>query len=586
MFLIDFCYFVNFLCFAHLFVLPRSSALFTMAFACANGPVAFAIIAWRNSLVFHELEKVTSVFIHFLPALLTFSQRWLYPGALAGKPHLLPPYLVCPESVTGRLETVSRDQAAGAFSAVDYRSGAASAGAFDTARCTLGVTGECVPGGVIEDAASGEGLVFGGLEAAAAGQHYLCNRTFWSMMALPLIFYVVWQVFYFVKTEVLDKKKLDADPALATSLRWLARSGKGFLHDLAHSAVVAVGLLKPDQKFDPDSYVTKFTFIGAQFLYTVIALLPTKLMYDYYYVHAAFLGFFFVAATWNGSAFYIEVFSVRYQRKIEQAIARTAEMQAASLTKAVEAAIVQQQTQQAALAGGGGAEAGGAAAGAGALPSFKPIAVPMAVPQFAPLSREVSASSLASMASTASGSEAEAVPGVAVPAAVPAAAAAAQASGAAGAGAPAAVSAAAGEPPLPHLRHQSLLQKLASSIMDAPAAGPGISYGFDFGALADGVALPSPSAVAAARAHEARLAGSGISGINGISGDDVTGHVANAGNAAAASASASGVQATGGATPLGDGPLVAGAGDSPLAARRTATRRRSSLAPAESTGGR
>jgi hypothetical protein len=583
LFLIDFCYFVNFLCFAHLFVLPRSSALFTMAFACANGPVAFAIIAWRNSLVFHELEKVTSVFIHFLPALLMFSQRWLYPGALAGKPHLLPPYLVCPESVTGRLETVSRDQAAGTFSSVDYGSGAASAGAFDTARCTLGVTGECVPGGVIEDAASGEGLVCGGLEASAAGQHYLCNRTFWSMMALPLIFYVVWQVFYFVKTEVLDKKKLDADPALATSLRWLARSGKGFLHDLAHSAVVALGLLKPDEKFDPDSYVTKFTFIGAQFLYTVIALLPTKLMYDYYYVHAAFLGFFFVAATWNGSAFYIEVFSVRYQRKIEQAIARTAEMQAASLTKAVEAAIVQQQqqqqqTQQAALAGG-------VVAGAGALPSFKPISVPMAVPQFAPLARESSASSLASMASTGSGSEAEAAPGVDAPAAAAAAAASAasQVSRSAGAEAPAAVPAAAGEPPLPHMRQQSLLQKLASSIMDAPTAGPGISYGFDFGALADGVALPSPSAVAAARAHEARLAGRGISGISG-NGDDGNDQVANAGNAAAASAGS--LQATGGATPLGDGPIAAAASDSPLAGRRTATRRRSSLAPVESTGGR
>jgi hypothetical protein len=131
------------------------------------------------------------------------------------------------------------------------------------------------------------------------------------------------------------------------------------------------------------------------------------------------------------------------------------------------------------------------------------------------------------------------------------------------------------------MRQQSLLQKLASSIMDAPAAGPGISYGFDFGALADGVALPSPSAVAAARAHEARLAGSDISG---LSRDNDNDHTANAGDAAAASASS--VHATGGATPLGDGPIAAAANDSPLAARRTATRRRSSLAPAESAGGR
>ncbi len=33
-------------------------------------------MAWRNSLVFHSLDKVTSVYIHILPALLTYVWRW------------------------------------------------------------------------------------------------------------------------------------------------------------------------------------------------------------------------------------------------------------------------------------------------------------------------------------------------------------------------------------------------------------------------------------------------------------------------------------------------------------------------------
>lgn len=57
----------------------------------SNGPLAFAIIAWRNSLVFHSPDHVTSLFIHAFPPLLMFAQRW-HP-VLPGQP--APPYLQC-----------------------------------------------------------------------------------------------------------------------------------------------------------------------------------------------------------------------------------------------------------------------------------------------------------------------------------------------------------------------------------------------------------------------------------------------------------------------------------------------------------
>lgn len=34
---------------------------------CSNGPLLWAIITWRNSLVFHDLDKITSVMIHAFP---------------------------------------------------------------------------------------------------------------------------------------------------------------------------------------------------------------------------------------------------------------------------------------------------------------------------------------------------------------------------------------------------------------------------------------------------------------------------------------------------------------------------------------
>ena len=41
-------------------------------FGIANGPLAWATYIFRNSLVFHDLDKMTSVYIHVLPLFLTY----------------------------------------------------------------------------------------------------------------------------------------------------------------------------------------------------------------------------------------------------------------------------------------------------------------------------------------------------------------------------------------------------------------------------------------------------------------------------------------------------------------------------------
>lgn len=66
-FLADLCYFVNVLLSLSIWAFPGSKRLFTAAYCLAFGNNAVAIIMWRNSLVFHSFDKVTSLFIHIMP---------------------------------------------------------------------------------------------------------------------------------------------------------------------------------------------------------------------------------------------------------------------------------------------------------------------------------------------------------------------------------------------------------------------------------------------------------------------------------------------------------------------------------------
>ncbi|KAF9910400.1 hypothetical protein EC991_006665 [Linnemannia zychae] len=78
-FLLDMCYFVNVVVILYLYVFPQSQALLGAVWLLSHGPLAFAIVTWRNSLVLHSLDKVTSVYIHMSPPIALYVVRWLYP---------------------------------------------------------------------------------------------------------------------------------------------------------------------------------------------------------------------------------------------------------------------------------------------------------------------------------------------------------------------------------------------------------------------------------------------------------------------------------------------------------------------------
>lgn len=57
-FLADLCYFVNILVVLSVWIFPQSKRLFIATYCLAYGNNAVAIIMWRNSLVFHSMDKV------------------------------------------------------------------------------------------------------------------------------------------------------------------------------------------------------------------------------------------------------------------------------------------------------------------------------------------------------------------------------------------------------------------------------------------------------------------------------------------------------------------------------------------------
>ena len=75
-FLIDFCYFCNISLIYFLVCNSGNQNLFIACFVFSNGPLAAAIVAFRNSLVYHKIDYLTSLAIHAVPMTIMTHIRW------------------------------------------------------------------------------------------------------------------------------------------------------------------------------------------------------------------------------------------------------------------------------------------------------------------------------------------------------------------------------------------------------------------------------------------------------------------------------------------------------------------------------
>jgi len=74
-FMLDFCYYMQIWA-VLVIVFPNDVPLFKVFFGLCNGPLLIAVIMWQNKMVFHDFEKLTSLFIHIYPPLLSYAIRW------------------------------------------------------------------------------------------------------------------------------------------------------------------------------------------------------------------------------------------------------------------------------------------------------------------------------------------------------------------------------------------------------------------------------------------------------------------------------------------------------------------------------
>lgn len=82
-YLLDFCYYANAIFVVMLLFYPTNDKLFLICFSFSEGPLAWALIVWRCSLVFSSIDKIISVLIHLLPGTVFFIIRWWDPITFA-----------------------------------------------------------------------------------------------------------------------------------------------------------------------------------------------------------------------------------------------------------------------------------------------------------------------------------------------------------------------------------------------------------------------------------------------------------------------------------------------------------------------
>lgn len=229
-FLADLCYFVNFLLMLSMWIFPNSKRLFTATYCLAYGNNAVAIIMWRNSLVFHSFDKVTSLFIHIMPCATLHCMVHLWRDEL------------------------QKDR----FPAI----------------------------WTIKHSPSGSPTAYGNVV---------------SMLAWSTIPYAVWQLSYYYFITVRRREKIAA--GRLTSFIWLRRS-----YSKVWIGKFVLSLPEPLQ--EP-------AFMGIQYCYAVLTMLPCPLWFLSRYASATFLVFVFIWSIYNGSTYYIDVFGKRFQKELD-----------------------------------------------------------------------------------------------------------------------------------------------------------------------------------------------------------------------------------------------------------------------------
>ena len=252
-FLADLCYFVNLLMILTIWFFPNSKRLFISTYCLALGNNAIAIAMWRNSLVFHSLDKVTSLFIHIMPC-----------ATLHCLVHLLSP-------------EVQKDKFPAVYS-IKYS-----------------------PPESPEHYTLGSMIIWATVPYAVwqLGYHFLITVRRREKIAAGTHA----AIFYSSAPATLAMHFLTFHTGRPTSFTWLRRSyAKTFLGKIVLSL--------PNALQEP-------AFMVIQYSYALLTMLPCPIWFWYRWASATFLMVVFTWATYNGATFYIDVFGRRMEKEMD-----------------------------------------------------------------------------------------------------------------------------------------------------------------------------------------------------------------------------------------------------------------------------
>jgi hypothetical protein len=131
--------------------------------------------------------------------------------------------------------------------------------------------------------------------------------------ALAAGVYLLWQIFYFLKTEIIDRYRLDTDPEYLTSLRWLSRDSKNAVATTVLTFLRFIRFFRYNENYDANSFKTKLVFMTTQFLYTVFSFPISHFVFYSKITNLAYILTLFVISVYLGASYYIDIFSERYQ---------------------------------------------------------------------------------------------------------------------------------------------------------------------------------------------------------------------------------------------------------------------------------
>ncbi|PPS17757.1 hypothetical protein GOBAR_AA02780 [Gossypium barbadense] len=270
----DFCYYANTIFLVDLLLYPKNEKLFMICFSFAEGPLAWALIVWRCSLVFSSMDKIISVLIHLLPG----------PQDI--------PYVYCVFYVT----FVPLRWIYYRFKKWHYYLLDSSLGGSWVWRVLLSI------GSIVFftirwwNPATFEAMHPEGTPHRFSWPYVEDKSYLWTwLFGVPLAAYTLWQVLYFLIVNVLRRQRLLRDPEVMTSYRELSKKAQK-----ANNIWWRLSGLLGDQN-------RLLMYILLQAVFTVATMALTVPIFLSYEFHAIFQILKVSASVWNGGSFLLEV---------------------------------------------------------------------------------------------------------------------------------------------------------------------------------------------------------------------------------------------------------------------------------------